>query len=387
MKIFGRLKISALLFFFLSSIIVNAQVKKGSTQSYSSKSQTLSVDQESGYVLINEFIGDRTKRVLKDGNTSGSISEDEQIVHVTSTSFYTQNKKNTDGFILRRYNLRSFIEESFLLYKKQTFLIFFDSGAFIIVDAGESEGYEIAFYSENLELIKKFTPFTGGFENVQYSVYKNTVALGFKALSADEGNRLISFNSTADLQFNEQIPAKAAINTVVTSKNLTAVHWYNPEKKENELLCFDPQGTLRWTTRYKTPIDKLVIYNGGFVFTSGTGNLYLLNSLNGNVVEKKKLTEIYDKFNITRSRQDNYVKLIDIQPFNNDESISILLTEPTRSQRYANIVLFTFNGKIEDKYSQTFSIGESSVVPTLKKSKKELLIIKDKEILKYEFQN
>ena len=125
-------------------------------------------------------------------------------------------------------------------------------------------------------------------------------------------------------------------------------------------------------------------FNESVLVLGTQSNIVILDAAKGLIIDQKKLIDLYDEASVKRTRTDNYVEIVDIKSISGNQRVSVLITEPVKITEFKNNVLYLFGKKLNiDK--QVIKIGDSEILPTLKKSDKELLIIKDNEILKYGF--
>ena len=140
---------------------------------------------------------------------------------------------------------------------------------------------------------------------------------------------------------------------------------------------------LLWRKDVDSMIQKWS-FNESVLVLGTQSNIVILDAAKGLIIDQKKLIDLYDEASVKRTRTDNYVEIVDIKSISGNQRVSVLITEPVKITEFKNNVLYLFGKKLNiDK--QVIKIGDSEILPTLKKSDKELLIIKDNEILKYGF--
>jgi len=120
------------------------------------------------------------------------------------------------------------------------------------------------------------------------------------------------------------------------------------------------------------------------------GNNYSLfeyDATNGNLNTQLEFAKIYQDAGAILAKNRKAADLLAILPRHDSEQVNVLLSEITGGGTQAtNNLLFSFKGLL-DKEPQYVKISDTKGKLLLKSTTNELMVIKDKEILKYEYTN
>lgn len=357
--------------FLLSASYVKAQLKFKAVE----KSDAFGV-----HTVINETTGNILPENL--------VPKSETIVQAVDNVLFTRSADTKDpkGETLKKYELTNgrVTEVGSMPFLAYAELSFFQNGAFVLMESNEGGGMNMKLYSKELLLLSTVTPYSEGYSGFFYHNNGNSIAIGVNRYKQD-ASKLISFSSKGELIFEKPISVNGIVGKVLSSDNFFSVYSYNVNLRSLTLSVFDKIGTQLWSNPTDATIQKWSFVESSIsTLVIGTSKLLsVYDALKGDLISQKKLSDIYDDAHIGRSRSDGAFRIIDILPLKNDQ-VGVLLSEPINTTDATNNLLYIFK-KTFAIQDQKIKINDTKGLLRMKSSQKELLIIKDKEILKYEY--
>ncbi len=322
----------------------------------------------------------------KNSRVLASVASNEKVIEVIGEDILTVTLSLEDKITkLKKYRVagNGVVEEKMIQFPLGNFAEVFKDGSFIVVDLEEGGGKAIQFYSSNFQALSKYTPFQEGYTGVQVHVKDDLVLIGSKSING--GNpKLALFNNKAKQIFEQTIPTNGDISKVLCSRNLFAVYCFTQTTLRHEILIYNRSGQLLWKRDIELMVNKWEFNELSSHLLIGTiESVSLFNSVKGDILFGARLSNIYSENGIILSRPDKYVEILGIESLPDGNTV-LLLAEPEGSERHKNIVLYSVNPR-SNKIVKVINIGDGETRPLLKLKEHQIVIVKDNEIVKYEF--
>ncbi len=331
------------------------------------------------------FISATTGNILS-GNL---VPETEDIIHSVDNFIYTRNNVLSDIQTIKKYKITkgNAIQISATNLARYDRIAFFQNGAFVVVDTDEAVSMYIKVFSDEFRLINTLIPFasgvTGGFK---FHSNGDIIAVGATEVGQKK-SKLIAFKSNGELLFEKEISItdsqiikvlSSTLNFAVLSRNLNTWH--------ASLSVYNSNGEQLWI---KPGTDVMEWSFAGLkkprLVTGNNYSLFEYDATNGNLNAQLEFAKIYQDAGAILAKNKKAADLLAILPRPDSEQVNVLLSEITGGGTQAtNNLLFSFKGQL-DKEPQYVKISDTKGKLLLKSTTNELMIIKDKEILRYEY--
>lgn len=191
----------------------------------------------------------------------------------------------------------------------------------------------------------------------------------------DEGKLLIE---------KEVNPQVGEINKVYCQSGLYCINIINFESPRNTIAAFNRNGNQLWNNVASEPVQWCLTTSKEPVLVTATVNsIVLFDGLTGNQIDQKSYSTIYAEAGVPKLRKDGNAGVVFItnRPYSNQ--VSLLLSE--FDEKKGNLI-YSFNRKL-DRDSQKVSISDSDEPIKVRATHSGLIVIKQGEMLKFEYTN
>jgi len=363
------------LFSLLCTSSLNAQLKLQNVEKSERFNALTSVDQLTGAILTDEI-----------------IPHGEYIVHAFDGIVYTREQHPLESnryetiskYSITNGNVNRVASFQIPIYAS---IKFFDNGAFTLIEnLGEGGGYgdEIKVYDNNFRLIQSFIPYSSGLGWVNFDTDGKEMIIGTNSI--DQKNpKFFVINDNGKLLFDKSVSRQEGqINKVLCSSGYYCINVINFDRPKNTIQLFNRSGNQLWSKDVPEPNHWRLTATIDPILVTGTGNsLYVYDALIGRQLGQKSYASIYSESGVSKLRNDGLSDIISITALPNSNKVMVLMSEI--NERKGNL-LYSFNGTFKST-DQKVKISDFSQSLQVKVLPSGLLIIKDNEIMKFDYVN
>lgn len=363
--------IGFLIILSLPSIIVHGQLKLKSVEKNSLFNLETTVDEATGTIL-----------------TENLIPSGEYIVHAFNGLVYTRQEHplgTLETEPLKKYLFTNgrIAEIASFQIPIHSYLTFFNSGGFALIEvSGEGGGYgnEIRVYNNDFKLILKFSPYPSGIERVRFDSDGNEMIIGITRRGDINSKFLVIDNEGKMLVEKEIDPEKGELANLLSSSGFYCVrsNKFNPYR--NIVSMYDASGNSLWSKETSSPVQWSLVAETKTLVMVSRSSLLVFDAVSGNQLGEKTIASIYDESGIKRFRTDGSAEAHLITMKNGNVIAQFSETEGK------NNLLYIFN-KIPTAQDQKIPIDDSRTALKVKLTSNGLIIIKDNEIRKFDYEH
>ena len=357
-------KIILVAFVTLSSLVANAQLRIKSVESYNPSYESIS---------INESNGEITKG-------KGQLPAGEKVIRSSGHLMFAAAKDSAGRKVIRKYSKHEHgLTNEGAVVADPASTVFFDNNDFVVVDNSEKS---VKIYSQGLHLVKELNPYEGRCKAIQYHLRENHLVLATVPTDTTAHSIVLFLNHHGHALATITLPDTVQVSEVLCSHNFFAAYGTNTSNNNHEIWVYNHHGQFLWKKQLDSQIRKWCFHESvpASLVISTLQELMLFNSHDGSLFDQKKLRDIYTDAAIKKARQDDYVEIIALEPVLHDQFMGVLIAEPVGSGVLRNTILYCFSYKLNTT-NQVLRLGDSATMPSIKSIRRDVFVIKDKEVL------
>jgi hypothetical protein len=365
----------ALIFLLLCSASLKAQLKLQGVEKNSRFNALTNVDEITGAIFTDDI-----------------IPKEEYMVHSFNGVAFTRERHPLESnqyetiskYTITNGNANRVASFQIPIYAS---IKFFNNGAFTLIEnLGEGGGYgdEIKVYDNNFRMIQSFIPYAPGLGWVDFDTDGKEMIIGTNSI--DQKNpKFFVIDDTGKLLFEKSVsPQEGEIKKVLCSSGYYCINVINYDRPRSIIQLFNRNGNQIWSRDANEPNQwRLTATKQPILVTATSNSLYIFDALTGNQIDQKSYASIYSESGVTKLRNDGLADIISLTGIPNTNTIIVLLSEIY--ERKGNLLYaFTRTFTSSDQKVQISDCNESL---RSKLAPKGLLIIKDNEIMKFDYVN